>query len=110
MNHKMAAAAKNSAPIIALSRALTGKAWNSKPPIAPGQSQRLAVTRDWNIDGYTAFYIHLFGQHTSVRTLSIRGRRRDTGVGTHSKRRHSYGSMRRDPAQWVFLRTAKLRK
>jgi hypothetical protein len=41
-NHRMAAAAKNSAPIIALSRALTGKAWNSKPPMAPGQSQQTA--------------------------------------------------------------------
>jgi len=68
--------------------------------------QRLAVTRDRDIDGYTALYIHLFGQHPSVR----RRRRRDTGVGTQSKRRHSYGSMRRDPVQWLSLRTAKLRK
>jgi hypothetical protein len=38
----MAAPTKNSAPIITLSRALTGKAGNSKPTIAPGQSQQTA--------------------------------------------------------------------
>ena len=38
----MAAPTKNSAPIITLSRTLTGRAWNSKPPIAPGQSQHMA--------------------------------------------------------------------
>jgi len=38
----MAAPTKNSAPITALSRTLTGRAWNSKPPIAPGQSQHMA--------------------------------------------------------------------
>jgi hypothetical protein len=38
----MAAPAKNRAPIIALSRALTGRAWNNKPPIALGQSQQTA--------------------------------------------------------------------
>jgi hypothetical protein len=36
----MAAAAKNSEPMIALSRALTGKAWDSKPAISPGKSQQ----------------------------------------------------------------------
>jgi hypothetical protein len=36
----MAAAAKNSEPMIALSRALTGKAWDSKPPISAGKSQQ----------------------------------------------------------------------
>jgi hypothetical protein len=40
MNHKMAAAAKNSEPMIALSRALTGKTWDSKPPISAGKSQQ----------------------------------------------------------------------
>jgi hypothetical protein len=42
MNNRMAAPAKNSAPIIALSRALTGKAGNSQPTNAPGQSQQAA--------------------------------------------------------------------
>jgi hypothetical protein len=42
MNDGMAAPTKNSAPIITLSRTLTGRAWNSKPPIAPGQSQHMA--------------------------------------------------------------------
>jgi hypothetical protein len=42
MNNRMAAPTKNSAPIITLSRTLTGRAWNSKPPIAPGQSQQTA--------------------------------------------------------------------
>ncbi len=36
----MAAAAKNSEPMIALSRELTGKAWDSKPPISPGKTQQ----------------------------------------------------------------------
>jgi hypothetical protein len=40
MNHRMAATAKNSEPMVALSRAPTGKAWDRKPPIAPGQSQQ----------------------------------------------------------------------
>jgi len=42
MNIRMAAPTKNSAPIITLSRALTGRAWNSKPPISPGRSQQTA--------------------------------------------------------------------
>ena len=44
MNQRMAAPAKNRAPIIALSRALTGKEWDSKPPISPGQSQQTVPT------------------------------------------------------------------
>ena len=42
MKNRMAAPAKNSAPIIALSRGLTGKAGNSQPTNAPGQSQQAA--------------------------------------------------------------------
>jgi hypothetical protein len=38
----MAAPTKNSAPMITLSRALTGKAWNNKPPMAPGQRKQIA--------------------------------------------------------------------
>jgi hypothetical protein len=30
---------ENSEPVVALSRALAGKAWDSKPPISPGKSQ-----------------------------------------------------------------------
>jgi hypothetical protein len=40
MNHRMAAPAKNSEPMIALSRALTGKPWDSKPLVSPGKSQQ----------------------------------------------------------------------
>jgi hypothetical protein len=40
MNHRRAAAAKNSEPMIALWRPLTGKTWDSEPPISPGNSQQ----------------------------------------------------------------------
>jgi hypothetical protein len=40
MNHRIAAPAKNRAPIIALSRALTDRAWDSKPLISAGKSQQ----------------------------------------------------------------------
>jgi hypothetical protein len=40
MNHRRAAAAKNSEPMIALWRGLTGKTWGSRPPISPGKSQQ----------------------------------------------------------------------
>ena len=42
MNHRMAASAKNSEPMIALSWALTGKAVGRKPRISPGKSQQTA--------------------------------------------------------------------
>jgi hypothetical protein len=42
MNHRMAAPTKNNAPTITLSRTLTGKAGNSQPTNAPGQSQQAA--------------------------------------------------------------------
>jgi hypothetical protein len=38
----MAAAVKNSEPMVALSRALTGEAWDSKLPISAGKSQQTA--------------------------------------------------------------------
>jgi hypothetical protein len=41
-NNRMAAPTKNSAPMITLSRALTGKAWNNKPPMVPGQRKQIA--------------------------------------------------------------------
>jgi hypothetical protein len=40
MNHKMAAAVKNSEPMFALPRALTDKTWDNKPLISPGKSQQ----------------------------------------------------------------------
>src|SRR4029077_7053123 len=42
MNHRIAAPTKNSAPATTLSRTLTGKAGNSQPTSAPGQSQQAA--------------------------------------------------------------------
>jgi hypothetical protein len=42
MNNKTAAPTKKSAPITTLSRALMGKARNSKPPMAPGRSHQTA--------------------------------------------------------------------
>jgi hypothetical protein len=40
MNHRMAAAVKNSEPMILLSWALKGKTWDSKLPISLGKSQQ----------------------------------------------------------------------
>ena len=64
MNHKMAAAVKNSEPMFALPRALTDKTWDNKPLISPGKSQQtVPATAKTMARNLTAMATHLFPPH-----------------------------------------------
>src|ERR1700751_717958 len=97
-NSRMAAPTKNSAPIITLSRALTGKAGNNKPTIAPGQSQQTApataktMARILIAIAYTA--------HSQAARSRSRGAFGQRGARRASHHQRGQAPCRSDAAQW----------
>jgi len=94
----MAAPTKNSAPIITLSRALTGKAGNSKPTIAPGQSQQTAPATAKTM----ARNPHRHSLHRSFPGARSRSRGAFGQRGARRASHHQRGQApcRSDAAQW----------